>query len=67
MSEEDQNTFKRNMGPHGGRDVSSVEGDNPQVGVRVEDLSETPCLQSFQARSEVFKIHVFCWLRGKEM
>ena len=44
MSEEDQNTFKRNMGPHGGDDVSSVEGDNPQVGVRVEDSAETPCL-----------------------
>ena len=44
MSEEDQNTFKRNMGPHGGDDVSSVEGDNPQVGVPVEDPAETPCL-----------------------
>ena len=44
MSEEDQATFKRNMGPHVGDDVSSVEGDNPQVGVRVEDLAEMPCL-----------------------
>ena len=34
-------TFKRNMGPHGGDDVSSVEGDNPPVGVRVEDSAET--------------------------
>ena len=44
MSEEDQATFKRNMGPHGGDDVSSMEGDNPPVGVRVEDSAETPCL-----------------------
>ena len=43
MSEEDQATFKRNMGPHGGDDVCSIEGDNP-VGVRVEDSAETPCL-----------------------
>ena len=42
-------TFKRNMGPHGGDDVSSMEGDNHQVGVRVEDPAETPCLSSFQA------------------
>ena len=49
MSEEDEKTFKRNMGPHGGDDVSSTEGDNPQVGVRVEDPAETPCLQNFQA------------------
>ena len=41
MSEEDQN---RNMGTHRGVDVSSMEGDNPQVGVRVEDPAETPCL-----------------------
>ena len=34
MSEEDQNTFKRNMGPHEGDDVSSVEGDNPQLGAK---------------------------------
>ena len=40
MSEEDQ---------HGGDDVSSLEGDKPQVGVRGQDLTETPCLQSFQA------------------
>ena len=44
MSEEDQATFKRNMGPHGGDDVSSLEGDKPQVGVRVQDSTETPCL-----------------------
>ena len=43
MSEEDQDTFKRNMGPHGGDDVPSMEGDNPPVGVRVEDSTETPC------------------------
>ena len=43
MSEEDQNTFKRNMGPHGGDNVSSVEVDSPRVGVRVEDRAETPC------------------------
>ena len=43
MSEEDQNTFKRKMGPHGGDDVSSMQGDNPQVGVRVEEPAE-PCL-----------------------
>ena len=43
-SEEDQDTFKRNMGPHGGDDVPSMEGDNPPVGVRVEDSAETPCL-----------------------
>ena len=42
MSEEDQNTFKRNMGPHGGDDVSSIEGDNPG-GIRVVDSAETPC------------------------
>ena len=34
MSEEDQATFKRNMGSHGGDDVSSLDGDKPQVGVR---------------------------------
>ena len=44
MSEEDQATFKRNMRPHGGDDTSSMEGDNPPVGVRVEDSAETPCL-----------------------
>ena len=33
------------LGPHGGDDVSSMEGgDNPPVGVRVEDSAETPCL-----------------------
>ena len=44
VSEEDQNTLKRNMGPHGGDDGSSMAGDNPQVGVRVEDPAETLCL-----------------------
>ena len=44
FSEEDQATFKRNMGPRGGDDVYSVEGDNPPVGLRVEDSAETPCL-----------------------
>ena len=44
MSEEDQATFKRNMGSHGGNDVSSVVGDKPQAGVRGQDLTETPCL-----------------------
>ena len=44
MSEEDQATFKRNMGSHGGDDVSSLEGDKPQVGVRGQDMTETPCL-----------------------
>ena len=34
MSEEDQATFKRNHGSYGGDDVSSLEGDKPQVGVR---------------------------------
>ena len=43
MSEEDQATFKRNMGPHGGDDVSSIEGGNPG-GLRVVDSAETPCL-----------------------
>ena len=43
MSEEDQATFKRNMGPHGGDDVSDIEGDNP-CGIRVEVSAETPCL-----------------------
>ena len=43
MSEEDQATFKRNMGPHGGGDVSSIEGDNPG-GIRVVDSAGTPCL-----------------------
>ena len=43
MSEEDRATFKRNMGPHGGGDLSSVEGDNP-AGVCVEDPAETPFL-----------------------
>ena len=41
---EDQATFKRNMGSHGGDDVSSLEGDKPPVGVRGQDLTETPCL-----------------------
>ena len=40
-SEEDQDTFKDG--------VSSVECDNPQVGIRVEDPAETPCLKNFQA------------------
>ena len=44
MSEEDQATFKRNYGSYGGDDVSSLEGDKPQVGVRGQDLTETPCL-----------------------
>ena len=44
MSEEDQATFKRKMGSHGGDDVSSLEGDKPPVGVRGQDLTETPCL-----------------------
>ena len=43
MSEEVQATFKRNMGPHGGDDVSSIEGDNPG-GLRVVDSAETQCL-----------------------
>ena len=43
MSEKDQATFKRNMGPHGGDDVSSIEGDHPG-GIRVVDSAETPCL-----------------------
>ena len=44
MSEEDQATFKRNMGSHGVDDVSSLEGDKPQVGVHGLDMTETPCL-----------------------
>ena len=44
MSEEDQATFKRNMGSHGGDDVSSLEVDKPQVGARGQDMTETPCL-----------------------
>ena len=44
MSEEDQATFKRNYGPYGGDDVSSLEGDKPQVGVHGQDMTETPCL-----------------------
>ena len=43
-SEEDQDTFKGDIGPHGGDEVSSMEGDNPPVGVRVEDSAQTPCL-----------------------
>ena len=50
MPEEDQATFKRNLGPHGGDDVSSVEGDKPPVGVGVADSAETPCLSNVQAR-----------------
>ena len=44
MSEENQATFIRNMGSHGGDDVSSLESDKPQAGVRGQDLTETPCL-----------------------
>ena len=44
MSEENQATFKRNMGSHGVDDVSSLEGDKPQVGVHGQDMTETPCL-----------------------
>ena len=44
LSEEDQDTFKRNMGPHGGDDVSSMEGDNPPVGVCVQDSAKAQCL-----------------------
>ena len=50
MSEEDQATFKRNYVSYGGYDVSSLEGDKPQAGVRGQDLTETLCLQSLQAR-----------------
>ena len=58
-SEEDQNTFKRNMGTHGGSDVSSVEGDNPQIGVRVEDPAETPCLESFKSGKKFLRTGFF--------
>ena len=44
MSEEDQATFKRDMGPNGGDELSSVDSDLSPVGVRVEDSAETPCL-----------------------
>ena len=40
----DQATFKRNYGPYGGDDVSSLEGDKPQVGVHGQDMTETPYL-----------------------
>ena len=33
MSKENQATFLRNWGSHGQDDVSSLEGDKPQVGV----------------------------------
>ena len=49
MSEEDQANLKRNMGSHGSDDVSSLEGDKSQAGVRGQDLTETPSRQSFQA------------------
>ena len=58
-SEEDQNTFKRNMGTHGGSDVSSVEGDNPQIGVRVEDPAGTPCLESFKSGKKFLRTGFF--------
>ena len=44
MSEENQATFMRNLGSHGLDDVSSLEGDKPQVGVHGQDMNETPCL-----------------------
>ena len=44
MSEENQDTFMRNLGSHGLDDVSSLEGDKPQVGVHGQDMTETPCL-----------------------
>ena len=44
MSEEDKATLKRNMGSHGVDDVSSLEGDKPQVGVHGLEKTETPCL-----------------------
>ena len=44
MSEENQATLKRNMGSHGLDDVSSLEGDKPQVGVHGQDMTETQCL-----------------------
>ena len=44
MSEENQATFMRNLGSHGLDDVSSLEGDKPQVGVHGQDMTETPCL-----------------------
>ena len=43
-SEENQATFMRNLGSHGLDDVSSLEGDKPQVGVDGQDMTETPCL-----------------------
>ena len=48
MSEEDQATFRRNYGSYGGDDVSSLDGDKTQAGVRGQDLTETSCLSSFQ-------------------
>ena len=39
MSEENQATFMRNLGSHGLDDVSSLEGDKPQVGVHGQDMS----------------------------
>ena len=44
MSKENQSTFLRNLGSHGQDDVSSLEGDKPQVGVHGQDMAETPCL-----------------------
>ena len=65
LREENQATFMRNLGSHGLDDVSSLEGDKPQVGVHGQDMTETPCLQSFQAGQEVFKICVFLLAQGK--
>ena len=50
LLEEDQDLFKRNMGNHGGRDVSSMEEGLAEVGVpptRVDDPAGTPLSQSF--------------------
>ena len=43
LSKEDQDLFKRDVGKHGGSDVSSVEDGLTEVPARVEDLAETPC------------------------
>ena len=55
MSEENQATFKRKMGSHGVDDVSSLEGDKPQVGVHGQDVTETPPGEDDEQEDSVMK------------
>ena len=67
MSEEDQATFKRNMGPHGGDDVSSIEGDNSPVGVRVVKIRlKRRVFEPFKPRDKCLRAAFFVGSRTRK-